>query len=83
MQLSTFVIGTTLFIPMIFYFSIFRSWRLRRGSTDEDVKRSMPGDNIVDKPSFNATRAVTINAPAENIYPWIVQMGVLNKFRYM
>ena len=23
-----------------------------------------------------ATRAVTINAPAENIYPWIVQMGV-------
>jgi hypothetical protein len=43
----------------------------------------MPGDNIVDKLSFNAARAVTINTPAENIYPWIVQMGVLNKFRYM
>ena len=46
------------------------------GATDEEIKRSMPGDNIVSKPSFNATRAVTINAPAENIYPWIVQIGV-------
>jgi hypothetical protein len=36
----------------------------------------MPGDEIVSKPSFNATRAVTIHAPAQNIYPWIVQMGV-------
>ena len=83
MQLTTFVIGTTLFVPTIFYFSIFRPWQLRQGSTDKEVERAMPGDNIVDKLSFNATRAVTINAPAENIYPWIVQMGVLNKFRYM
>jgi hypothetical protein len=36
----------------------------------------MPGDDIVEKPSFHATRAVTVNAPAEAIYPWIVQMGV-------
>jgi hypothetical protein len=60
----------------LFYLAIFHPWQLRWGATDEEVKRSMPGDNIVDKPSFNATRAVTINAPAENIYPWIVQMGV-------
>jgi len=31
---------------------------------------------MVRAPSFNATRAVTIHASAENIYPWIVQMGV-------
>jgi len=36
----------------------------------------MSEDNIVSLPFFNATRAVTINAPAENIIPWIVQMGV-------
>lgn len=36
----------------------------------------MPGDEIVGGPSFNATRAVTITAPAEVIYPWIVQIGV-------
>ena len=36
----------------------------------------MPGDDIVSNPSFNATRAVTIHASANNIYPWIAQMGV-------
>lgn len=36
----------------------------------------MPGDDIVGDPSFNGTRAVTIHAPAESIYPWIGQMGV-------
>jgi hypothetical protein len=51
-------------------------WQLRWGATDAEVKRSMPGDEIVSKPSFNATRAVTIHAPAQNIYPWIVQMDV-------
>jgi hypothetical protein len=40
------------------------------------VPGNCAGDEIVGKPSFNATRAVTINAPAKNIYPWIVQMGV-------
>jgi hypothetical protein len=35
----------------------------------------MAGDEFVKNPTFNATRAVTINAPAERIWPWIVQMG--------
>jgi len=36
----------------------------------------MPGDEIVDIPSFNATRAVKINSSAKDIYPWIAQMGL-------
>ena len=36
----------------------------------------MPGDDIVSKPTFNATRAISIHATAENNYPWIVQMGI-------
>jgi hypothetical protein len=35
----------------------------------------MPGDEIVPKASFNATRAITIDAPPERVWPWIVQMG--------
>jgi len=76
MQPDILVIAPLLFVLAVFYLAIFRPWQLRWGATDEEVERAMPGDNIVDKPSFNATRAVTINAPAENIYPWIVQMGV-------
>jgi hypothetical protein len=71
MQPTTLVIASTLSA-----LALFRPWQLRWGATDGEVNRAMPGDDIVGKPSFNATRAVTINAPAENIYPWIVQMGV-------
>ena len=61
---------------LILYLAFLRPWQLRWGSTNMEIERPMPGDDIVEKPSFNATRAVTINAPAQNIYPWIVQMGV-------
>lgn len=35
----------------------------------------MPGDDILAKPSFNATRAVTIKASPDRVWPWIVQIG--------
>lgn len=75
MQPFVFVVAS-FFVLAILYLTLFRPWQLRWGSTNAEIKRAMPGDDIVDKPSFNATRAVTIGAPAENIYPWIVQMGV-------
>ena len=53
-----------------------RPWQLTWGSTAAEVARAMPGDDVVDRPSFIATRAVTVAAPPENIYPWLVQMGV-------
>jgi hypothetical protein len=46
------------------------------GATDEEVERPMPGDEVVEDPTFNATRAVTIRARPEEIWPWIVQIGV-------
>jgi hypothetical protein len=48
---------------------------MRWGATDEEVRGAMPGDDIVPKISFNATRAITIEAPPERVWPWIVQMG--------
>jgi hypothetical protein len=75
MQPSIIVI-IILFVLVLLHLALIRPWQLRWGATDEEIERSMPGDNIVPKPSFNATRAVTVNAPANNIYPWIVQMGI-------
>ena len=76
MQLSMIMIGISLLVLVFVYLVFFHPWQLRWGATDAEVKRSMPGDEIVSQPSFNATRAVTIHAAAQNIYPWIVQMGV-------
>ena len=57
------------------YTTSVRPWQLRWGATDDEVARAMPGDEIVPRPVFNATRAVTIQAKPEDIWPWIVQIG--------
>ena len=57
------------------YFACLRDWQMNWGATAEDVSRYMPGDELLENPEFNATRAVEINATPEQIWPWIVQMG--------
>jgi len=57
------------------YLRFIRPWQLRWGATDEEVARAMPGDDVVKHPTFNATRAVTILARPEEIWPWLVQIG--------
>jgi hypothetical protein len=57
------------------FFGLYRPWHLRWGATSEDLARSMPGDEIVHRPIFNATRVVSIDARPEDIWPWIVQIG--------
>ncbi len=58
------------------YWRWVRPWQLTWGSTAEEVAMALPGDEVVVRPTFNATRAVSVAAPAECIYPWLVQMGV-------
>ena len=65
-----------LIITIYLYLSWWRPRQIRWGATDEEIRRSMPGDDLVGTPSFNATRAVTIKASPSDIYPWIVQMGL-------
>ena len=36
---------------------------------------SLPGDELVEHPKLNATHAITINAPIESVWPWLVQVG--------
>lgn len=57
------------------YIFWIRPWQLRWGSTRWEWIRPMEGDDIVQKPDFVATRAVTVNAPPEKVWPWILQMG--------
>ena len=66
--------GCLVAVAVLFHF-VYRPWQLNWGATGEEIKRAMAGDGIVANPTSNATRAVTVNAPAERIWPWIVQMG--------
>ena len=64
-----------LFLCFLVLVFIYRPWALGWGSTDEEIARFMPGDQVLEQPIFNATRAVTIEATPEEIWPWIVQIG--------
>lgn len=57
------------------YFLWARPYQLRWSATNEEVARPMPGDELDPDPTFLATRAITIDAPPEAIWPWLVQIG--------
>jgi hypothetical protein len=53
----------------------YRRWHLRWGATDAEVEGEMPGDRLLATSAFVATRAVTISAPPERVWPWLAQTG--------
>lgn len=56
------------------YLAVRRPW-LRLGATRDEVRRELPGDEVVPDVMLQATRAATIEAPVEDVWPWLVQMG--------
>lgn len=45
------------------------------GSTAEERERRLPGDDIVTSPQVVTNHAITIDAPADSVWPWLAQMG--------
>jgi len=54
---------------------IIRLWQLRRGTTDAEIRRSLPGDELVPDPKCGYTQAITIKASVAEVWPWLVQIG--------
>ncbi len=52
-----------------------RPWHLRWGATDEELTETLPGDDVKPGAGIQVTHAVTINAPAEEVWKWLVQIG--------
>ena len=53
--------------------AVGRRWYTQWGTTKEEQKQPLPGDEFMDHASAN--HAVTINAPVEAVWPWLVQIG--------
>ena len=51
------------------YLRLIRPWQLRWGATDDEVARLLPGGSDVPQPAFNATRAATIAARPDEVWP--------------
>ena len=57
------------------YLLVIRPWQMNWGATDEEVRVRLPGDELVPHPALESTRAVTIGAPVEEVWRWLVQLG--------
>lgn len=45
------------------------------GATPEEAEGPMAGDDLVPGAKYRTTHAVTVDAPVEQVWPWLVQMG--------
>jgi hypothetical protein len=56
------------------YAGLVRPWLQHWGATDGERTRHYPSDPGT-TPLSTSTRAVTVRAPAEEVWPWLVQIG--------
>ena len=57
------------------YVGLILPWHRRWGATGEEVRQPLPGDDIVPQPKLDATRAITIQATPDQVWPWLAQLG--------
>ena len=60
---------------LLLFLLFVRPWYLRWGATDADLSRSLPGDEIIPNAAAQETRAISIAAPADSVWPWLAQLG--------
>jgi len=74
MRLLFWILLSVLAIGLLYALAI-RRWLLRWGASPGEVAKNLPGDPFLPDASSTCTRAVTIDAPPERVWPWIAQMG--------
>jgi hypothetical protein len=57
------------------YLLLVRPWFLHWGASDSEIRQTWPGDELSPSPAYVATRAVTIKAPVELVWRWVIQVG--------
>lgn len=52
-----------------------RPWMYTWGARADEVEAALPGDELVQPGASRTTRGVTIDAPVDAVWPWLVQIG--------
>lgn len=59
-------------VYLLFLWPWMRTW----GATQAEDEATLPGDDLVANPNLRSTKGISIQAPPEVIYPWLLQIGV-------
>lgn len=50
---------------------LFENW----GATACEIDRELPGDELIERPGFSATRSISLGAEPDEVFDWLAQMG--------
>ncbi len=70
-----YTVGATAIGAAAAYVLLVRPRHLRWGATEEEFDGYLPGDDLIPNPDLTATRAITVRASADRVWPWIAQLG--------
>jgi len=59
----------------IAYVLVVHPWLMSWGASPEERAEELPGDEFVPEAGMQATRAVTVDAPVREVWPWLAQIG--------
>jgi hypothetical protein len=62
-------------LPTLLMAPLFRRRHLGWGATPQELLADMPGDELFPLAQYRSTRAITIQAQPESVWPWLVQIG--------
>lgn len=60
---------------ILLYEAVIRPWQEHWGATEAESVEVLSGDHLVAEPAHQVTRAITIDAAPEEVWPWIAQLG--------
>jgi len=58
------------------YSAALRPWFLDWGATRDERTRTLPGQELAPVGAQPHTRAVTVDAPPDRVWPWLAQIGI-------
>ncbi len=64
-----------LVVLMSVFFIVVRPWFMGWGATAVERVRVLPGDALVPGAPEQGTRAITVEATTEQLWPWVAQLG--------
>lgn len=75
MRMRLFLLGTAIGTVAAITVTRARRWWHSWGIDPDETTRALPGDDIVTDAIGGETRGITIDAPPDAVWPWLLQMG--------
>ncbi len=69
------IVGAATIAATVVLSPLLRPWYRKWGATAGELGRKLSGDALVPHPKLECTRAITIAAPPNAVWPWLMQMG--------